>query len=148
VFINSAGSPALGSGVQALTNTGGQTVAYVATNPNARYVSAPQGTLPTGGRNLVALNPINDVDLTLAKRIDITERWKAQFAIRVFNVFNHPQYTGGYLDDVTFTQYSPNSVAGQLARTSFDPKSSAFEQWDQVFSSNPRSVTLSLKLIF
>ncbi|HZS57338.1 MAG TPA: carboxypeptidase regulatory-like domain-containing protein [Bryobacteraceae bacterium] len=148
VFINPAGNPGLGSGVQALTNSAGQTVAYAATNPNARYVSAPQGTLPSGGRSLIALNPINDVDLTLAKRIDITERWKAQFAIRVFNVFNHPQYTGGFLDDTTFTEYSPNSVAGQLARTSFDPKSSVFQQWDQVFSSNPRSVTLSLKLIF
>ncbi len=148
VFINPGGNPALGSGVHALTNSAGQTVAYLASNANARYVSAPQGTLPTGGRNLIALNPINDVDLTLAKHLDITERVKAQFAIRLFNVFNHPQYAGGYLDDALFTQYSPNSVAGQVARTSFDPKSSAFEQWDQVFSSNPRNITLSLKLIF
>ncbi len=148
VFINPAGNPAFGSGVQPLMNSSGQTVAYVALNPNARYVSAPSGTLPTGGRNLIALNPIDDVDLTLAKRIDITERWKVQFAIRVFNLFNHPQYAGGYLDDVTFALFGSNTAAGQLARTSFDPKSSNFEQWDQVFSSNPRNVTLSLKLTF
>ncbi|HEX4748910.1 MAG TPA: hypothetical protein VH302_05155 [Bryobacteraceae bacterium] len=111
-------------------------------------MTAPQGTLPTAGRNLLALNPINDLDLTLAKHIDINERWKLQFAIRVFNIFNHPQYVGGYLDDVTFTQFGPNTAAGQLARTSFDPKSPNFQRWDQVFSSNPRNMTLSLKLIF
>jgi hypothetical protein len=148
VFTNSAGNPSLGSGVTPLLNNAGDTVAYLALNPNARYVTAPQGTLPTGGRSLVGLNPIDDLDLTLAKHIDISERWKVQFAIRVFNIFNHPQYVGGFLDDVTFTQFGPNTAAGQLARTSFDPRSPNFQQWDQVFSSNPRNVTLSLKLIF
>jgi hypothetical protein len=148
VFVNPNGNPSVGSATQALTNSAGQTVAYLAVNPNAGYVAAPKGTLHTGGRNLINLNPIDDFDLTLAKKIDINERFKMQLAIRVFNVLNHPQYTGGYLDDALFTQYTPNSVAGQVARTSFDPKSPAFEQWDQVFSSNPRSVIISLKLIF
>ena len=69
VFLNPTGDPALGSGTRALRNSGGQTVAYLATNPAARYVAAPLGTLPDGGRSLLNLNPINDVDVTLAKRL-------------------------------------------------------------------------------
>ena len=148
VFINPSGSAATGSGVQALRNSAGQTVAYAATDPTAQYVAAPRGTLANGGRNLLHLNPINDVDLTLAKRFSIRERWKLEFTARAFNLFNHPQYTGGFLGDVTFTQFSPNNNAGILARTSFDPKSPVFGQWSQVFPSNPRTLTLSLKLMF
>jgi len=148
VFVNSAGDPALGSGTRPLRNSGGQTVAYLATNPAARYVSAPQGTLPDGGRNLLHLNPINDVDLTLAKRFSLGERYRLEFAARAFNLFNHPQYAGGLLDDVQASPYPPNSTSGVLARASFDPQSSLFRQWDQVFSSNPRTLTLSLKLSF
>jgi hypothetical protein len=148
VFINPAGNVNMGSATTPLMNGAGQVVAYLATNPAARFVDAPKGTLPNGGRSLLALNPIDDVDLTLAKNINFTERWRMQFSIRAFNILNHPQYVGGFLDDVTFTQFGPNTAAGQVARTSFDPKSSAFRQWDQVFSSNPRNITLSLKLIF
>lgn len=148
VFINPSGNSALGSDATPLANTAGQTVAYLANNPNARYVSAPAGTLPNAGRNLINLNPIDDLDLTLAKRFNFTERWKAEFSIRAFNVFNHPQYVGGFLDDVLFTSYGAGTPAGVLVRTSFDPKSTAFEQWSHVFSSNPRAVTLALKLSF
>jgi hypothetical protein len=148
VFTNTGGNPAIGSGTTPLTNSAGQVVAYIATNPNAGFVAAPKGTLPNGGRNLINLNPINDVDLTLAKRFNVTERWKVEFALRAFNLLNHPQYTGGFLDDVLFTSYGASTNAGLLARSSFDPKNTDFRQWDQVFSSNPRTVTLSLKLTF
>jgi hypothetical protein len=148
VILNPTGDPALGSGTRPLRNTGGQTVAYLATNPAARYVSAPSGTLPDGGRSLLNLNPINDVDVTLAKRFTLGERYRVEVAARAFNIFNHPQYTGGFLDDVLASPYPPNSASGVLARSSFDPQSNLFRQWDQVFSSNPRTLTLSLKLSF
>ncbi|HMJ62755.1 MAG TPA: TonB-dependent receptor, partial [Bryobacteraceae bacterium] len=148
VFLNPAGDPALGSGTRALRNSAGQTVAYLATNPAARYVSAPAGTLPDGGRSLLNLNPINDVDVTLAKRFTLGERYRVEVAARAFNLFNHPQYAGGLLDDVQASPYPPNSASGLMARSSFDPSSNMFRQWDQVFSSNPRVLTLSLKLSF
>jgi hypothetical protein len=148
VFFNPAGGPAIGSPTRALRNTAGQTVAYLATNPAAGYVSAPLGTLPNAGRNLLHLNPINDVDVTLAKRFTFGERYRMEFAARAFNVLNHPQYTGGYLNDVLFLAFPPNSAGGALARASFDPASTSFQKWDQVFSSNSRTLTLSLKLSF
>jgi len=60
----------------------------------AEFVSAPRGTLPNAGRNLLSLNPIDNIDLTLAKHIDFGERWKLEFAARVFNLLNHSAICG------------------------------------------------------
>lgn len=153
VIINPSGNPSLGSGALPLTNSANDTVAYVAANPNAMYVVAPEGTLANGGRSLLSLNPIDDLDLTLAKRFTITERFRLEFSARVFNIFNHPQYVGGYVNDVhPFGPggggYAQGTSLGNLARSTITPDSSIFEQWSQGFSSNPRQMTLALKLTF
>ena len=144
VLINPSGNPALGSGVTPLTNTAGDTVAYLATNPNAMYITAGNGVLPTAGRNTLQLNPINDIDLTALKRFAITERYKVEFSLRAFNILNHSQYTSGYINDVAIFGYGGNT----LARSTLEPDSTNFQQWSQAFSSNPRSLQLALKLIF
>jgi hypothetical protein len=148
VMINPAGNAAVGTGTTALANTAGDTVAYLANNPNARYVLAPKGTLPNGGRSLLTMNPINDIDLTLMKRFTITERVRLEISARAFNILNHPQYVGGYINDVYPIGYAPGTADGDLARTTLEPNSTNFQQWDQAFSSNPRQVQLALKLIF
>ena len=142
-IINTGGNPSLGSGVTALTNSAGQTVAYLANNPGAEYIVAPKGTLANGGRNTLQLNPIDDIDLSLIKKFSITERAKIQFGIRATNIFNHPQYTGGFLNDV-----APNGQTSTNVHNALIPSASTFEQWSQVFSSNPRSVQLSAKFTF
>jgi hypothetical protein len=76
-------------------------VAYVADNPNARYVVAGAGALSNGGRNTLPLHPINNVDFSLLKRFNFTESVRFEFGSQFFNVFNHPQVTGGYLSDVS-----------------------------------------------
>jgi hypothetical protein len=100
VFVNPAGNRNLGTPALPLTNSAGDTVAYAAANPNAMFVTAPNGTLPNGGRSLLNLSPIHNIDLTLLKRFAITERIELEFSARATNIFNHPQYTGGYLNDV------------------------------------------------
>lgn len=119
------------------------------------FVTSPSGTLPNGGRSLLALNPIDNIDLTLLKRFAITERFRLEFSARFFNILNHPQYTGGYLNDVapfgpggSGGGYAAGTAAGNLARSAIEPNSSIFEQWSQAFSSNPRSMQLALKLTF
>ncbi|MBV9405982.1 MAG: hypothetical protein JO211_11600, partial [Acidobacteriaceae bacterium] len=148
VFINPNGTQSIGTGVTALTNSAGKTVAYLANNPNAMYVSAGLATLPNGGRSLLHLNPTDDVDVSLMKRFNITERCRVEFSARVFNIFNHPQYVGGYLNDVAALPYGAGTAAGDLARTTIEPANPNFEQWSQAFSSNPRKVQLALKFIF
>jgi len=68
----------LGSGVTPLTNSAGQTVAFLATNPGAEYIATPKGALANGGRNTLVLPRINDIDLSLIKKFNITERYKFQ----------------------------------------------------------------------
>jgi hypothetical protein len=119
------------------------TVGYVVNNPNAGYAATPIGALATAGRNTARLNPINNVDITAAKRISITERVNLEFAARAFNVFNHSQYTGGYLNDIT-----PIGATSTDQATFFQAGSATFGNPSQVFSSNPRTMVLSLKLLF
>jgi hypothetical protein len=155
VMINPVGSNGVGTTSTALTNTAGDTVAYLADNPNARFVESPRGTFPNAGRNILNLNPIDNIDLTLLKRFTVTERFRLEFSARVSNILNHPQYTGGYLNDVASFgllgnrgDYSAGSPGGILARSAIQPNSSIFQRYDQAFSSNPRSMQLALKLVF
>jgi len=142
-IINPNGTANVGSGVTPLTNTAGDTVAYLANNPNARYIQAGLGTLPNGGRNTAQLNPIDDVDMTIAKSFNIAESKKLQFSARFFNIFNHPQYVGGYVSDV-----APIGQTSSASHNYLEPQSGIFLDPSQAFSSNPRTIQLALKFIF
>jgi hypothetical protein len=142
-FVNPSGTANVGSGVTALKNSAGETVAYVANNPNARYIEGAKGTLPNGGRNTAQLNPINDIDMTMAKSFNFTESKKLQFSARFFNILNHPQYVGGNVSDV-----APIGQTSGASHSFLEPQSGIFLQPSQAFSSNPRSIQLALKFIF
>src|SRR5260370_39263020 len=58
-IINPAGDPKLGSDVKALKNSSGATVAYVATNPHARYVKACARALANAARNTILMPALN-----------------------------------------------------------------------------------------
>jgi hypothetical protein len=117
-------------------------VGYLATTPNAEYIEAGFGALATGGRNTLQLKPINDVDMTAIKRFSINERFKVEFRASASNLFNHAQYIGGELNDV-----QPLGFTGS-ERAILEPSSPNFNQPSTVFSSNPRQLTLALKLFF
>src|SRR5207248_4677126 len=92
-IINTAGDPHKGSDVTALTNSAGQTVAYLANDPSAGYITAGSGALATSGRNTIPTRPINNFDMSLGKRFNITESKSIEFRADASNLFNHPQYT-------------------------------------------------------
>lgn len=117
-------------------------VGYLATNPNAQYLKANYGALADVGRNTLQLPAINDVDLTLVKRLSITERFKIEFQAQALNVLNHPQYVGGYLNDIAPIGYTGSQ------RSILLPSNSNFNQPSAVFSSNPRTLQLALKIFF
>ncbi|MBV9940076.1 MAG: TonB-dependent receptor [Acidobacteriaceae bacterium] len=144
VFVNpNGGNPSLGSGTTSLKNSAGQVVGYLVTNPNAKYATAPRGTLPNAGRNTGMLNPINDIDFAATKRFNFTERASFSITAQVYNILNHPQYVGGSINDV-----------GAIGATSTNqhnftiPTSSYFGLASQVFSSNPRTMVLVAKFNF
>jgi hypothetical protein len=155
-IINTAGVANAGTGVIGLTSTGQQVaagsscssgpckniVAYVAQNANARYVVAGLGALSDAGRNTFPLGRINNFDASLLKRISITERFRMDFGIQTFNVFNHSQFTGGRISDVNF--YNTASIS----RSFLIPNNAQFGQYNLFLPSNSREVQLVAHFIF
>jgi hypothetical protein len=140
---NPGGVANTSSAVTALKNSGGQTVAYVANNPNAQYIQAGVGALPNVGRNTLSGRPTDDVDLTVAKRVSFHERYKLEFQAQFLNFFNHPQFIAGRLNDVFLDNYSSPSY-----RTMLLTGNSSFNNPEAVLNSNARSIQLVLKFKF
>jgi hypothetical protein len=161
VMINPNGQGNIGSGIHAIDKSGARVdlndenadlnsiAAYVADDPTAKYVVAGPGTIPTAGRNTLPLRPTNNIDLSLVKRFSITERVKFEVLGQFSNALNHPQYTGGYLNHVDGG--NPNLVAivqSGGVQNMLTPGNAIFNQPNQVFSSNPRSIVLAAKITF
>jgi len=149
-IVNPNGVPNTGSGVNAIDRAGNllplslastSAVAYVAENPNAQYILAGYGALATGGRQTMALRPINNIDVQVKKAFNFTERVKLQIAAQFFNVLNHPQYVSGYINNVQFRD-------SNITRSNLIPSDPLFNRPDQVYSSNPRTTQLTLRLEF
>ena len=140
-IINPSGLFNVGSNVTALRNSAGDTVAYLATNPNARYIKANFGALPNAGRNTLQMPGINNFDLSLAKKFNLTESKYFEFRADAANMFNHAQYTAGYINSIRLTSQITTNVFVQ-------PASSQFGQWSNNFPSNSRSMQLVAKFVF
>ena len=142
-IINPNGVKGTGSGVKALTNSSGVTVAYLATNPNAYYIQAQSGALANASRNTVPIRPIDDVDATAIKRINFTERLAVEFQAQAFNLLNHPQFISGSINQI-------NSIGdtGGTTRQFLEPQNNLFNHPELVFSSNSRAMQLGAKVIF
>jgi hypothetical protein len=103
---------------------------------------------PTGGRNTFPLGHTNNFDFALTKRINITERFRFDIGAQAFNLFNHAQFVGGYLDDVT-----PLSTAA-MDRSFLVPSSPLFGAYNQAtanegfLSSNSRQLQLVAHFVF
>jgi hypothetical protein len=138
------GTPGVGSGTTPLLNSAGNTVGYLVNNPNAQYVATPVGAIATTGRNTALFPPINDLDVTAAKRFNFTERTSLEFSARIFNVLNHPQYVNGNVSDIAPILSAANSSTLPF----YIPSTSSFGNASQYFSSNPRQMVLALKLVF
>ena len=146
VIINPAGQDGVGSSVTALKNSSGQTVAYLANNPNARYIKAGLGAYANGGRNTLPGRPTDNIDLSLLKNFNVTERWKLQFGAQFFNFFNHPQFTPGTPNRVDVQDQFLNN--GAADRNYLTPGNAIFNNPEAVYSSNARFIQVGAKLIF
>jgi hypothetical protein len=117
-------------------------VAYVANNPNARYVVAGIGALANGGRNTIPLKPTDNIDAGLRKQFDFGERVHFNIGGQFLNLFNHPQFTGGYINDVSLNAYAA------IARNELVPSDPLFGRFDQFYTSNSRQVQVFAKFVF
>jgi len=80
-----------------------------------------------------------NLDFSLAKGFDITERFKTQFRAEFLNAFNHPQYGGEF-----FGNYFGSANIGNCLDCGPD------YPFGQVFGTrnDPRNIQLSLKIMF
>jgi hypothetical protein len=124
------------------TQCAGNTVGYVAANPNAFYIQAQAGTLPTGSRNTLPTRPINNWDLTLLKRLTFKEHYSFEFGAGAYNVFNHAQYTPGTVNNINSTSNTTTYINFQKVDNAF------FGQPGKVFLNNARTMQLFGKLNF
>lgn len=117
-------------------------VAYVANNPNARYVVAGTGALANGGRNTFPMKPTNNIDAALRKQFDLGERLRFNIGGQFLNLFNHPQFTGGYINDVSLNAFAA------IARNELVPSDPLFGRFDQFYTSNSRQLQVFAKFSF
>jgi hypothetical protein len=141
-IINPAGQANVGTGVTAVKNSAGATVAYLANNPNARYIVAAAGALSNGGRNTLALARTNNFDMSFTKQVNINERMAVRFGVQLFNALNHAQFTGGSLSDVKVV------TTNATPRNFLVPNNADFNNYQAYVSSNPRAAQLVAKFTF
>jgi hypothetical protein len=138
---NPKGVAGTSSGVTALTNAAGATVAYLANNPTAQYIRGGAFAQLNAGRNTIPARHINNLDLTALKRFSFTEQTKVEFSAQALNVLNHPQFVPGSLNDVASIGYTGS-------RSFLQPGNAQFNNPEAVFPSNARALQLALKFIF
>jgi Carboxypeptidase regulatory-like domain len=119
-------------------------VGYLAKNPNAQFITAQQGALATAGRNNVQLPPIDNIDLSILKRFSMKEKVTMEFGANISNVFNHPQFIAGFINDIAANANTTNAARGQY----LNPASSNFLNAAAVFPSNSRTIGLVAKIKF
>jgi hypothetical protein len=146
-IFNPAGTPGVGSDVIPLTNNTACglppcIVGWQAVNPNAQYIVAGFGTVPTAPRATIKTPPINNWDITIAKHIYATERVHLEMLASFLNAFNHPQFVTG-----SPNQGQPISDTGS-ERNYFIPSQPNFENARVSFPSNARQTVLGLKIVF
>jgi hypothetical protein len=139
---NPSGQSNVGSDVSPLTNSAGYTVAYLANNPNARYIIAGYGAYATTSRGNLQTPPTNNFDITAAKHLKFGERYQFDFLAQAFNLLNHPQFITGLINDIR-----SNGVTGP-SRDNFIPNNSTFDQPKLNFPSNARTMQLAMKFSF
>ena len=150
-IVNPAGIFNIGSNVYAIDNNGNHvatgsasTVADVVVNPVARYIEAQLGALTNGGRNTLSSRRINNFDISVTKKFNITESKHFEFAAQLYNAFNHPQATPGSVNDVTPALTSITTAS----RNFLQPSNPNFNNFGAFFSSTPRTIQIVGRFVF
>jgi hypothetical protein len=141
VFVNQNGN-GTGSGATPLTNSAGQVVGYMATNPNAQFIRGAAGTFANSGSVLFNdLRPINNIDAALFKRFSIRDRFSLELHGEAFNLVNHAQYVPGSLTTIGLG-------AQRQSLNSLIPGTIGFGDPTQAFSAHPRTMQVGIRVLW
>src|SRR5262249_54771787 len=137
-ILNPSGTAGVGTSVYGLDKNGNKiastaaaatvnnVVAWVATNPNARYIQTGPGGLANTGRNTEATRPINNVDFTILKRFQIKEKARFEVSAQAYNLFNHAQFIPGSVGDVGRVSTSGSTAYTSVSNANFNNPEKAF----------------------
>jgi hypothetical protein len=156
VILNPGGTEGLGSLVNRVcrdASTGAtsinpscaavNTVGYVATNANAKYIQAGDGALATLGRNTFDSPHFNVLSLAILREVAATERVRLRFRLEAFNVLNHPNLTIGNLSVFPSTGNALNRGYASLTGV----QSGTFLN-SRIFNGGGRQIQLSMKISY
>jgi hypothetical protein len=143
IFENPSGGVG-GSGVTPLRNNQGQIVAYRATDPDARFVQGGIGSFSTN-RGIMDLDQLHNFDVAAAKKFTFVEDATFEFRVEAYNLLNSQQRTGYAVHGLA----TPTSIGlPRLTPSQLVPSSPNFGNLGSLFSSNPRTLQLALRLTF
>ena len=100
-------------------------------DPNA-FVAPPNGTYGNVGRNTLQGSGLAELDLAIAKKLSLSERFSAQFRADFFNVLNHTNFNTPNTIVFTSATGGPSPTAGVITAT----------------STSSRQIQLGLKLLW
>jgi hypothetical protein len=121
---------------------------YVSRNGRSVLVPNAAHQFGTMGRNIFRDTGFRNVDLSVSKNFRLGERFKAQFRVEMFNIFNHPNFanpngaTSGYGQGA----FSDPSQTGQFGCGCATPDSASFNP--VLGSGSARAIQLGLKFTF
>src|SRR4030095_1303030 len=121
----------------------GPIVAYVADNPNARYIQTGDGAESNIGRNTFLTPAIKNFDFAVFKNFRFGESKFFQVRADFFNLFNHPQFVPGSVNAV-----DPIPTTGLTTLNQVAPLTPDFLVPSRVLSSNPRVIQLAARFNF
>ena len=124
----------------------GSVAGYVADNPNARYIVAEVGALPTLGRNSFDSPGVNVWNMGLFKNTKLTEGTTLQFRVDTFNTFNHRNFSLAQ-PTVFQTGVLIGTVNNALSTTYSNIASDLFLN-DNQFTGGARQMQLGVKLLW
>jgi outer membrane receptor protein involved in Fe transport len=124
----------------------GSVAGYIAQNPNARYVQAEVGALPTVGRNTFESPGVNVWNLGLFKNTKLTEGTTLQFRVDTFDTFNHRNYSLAQ-PTVFQTGVLIGTVNNALSTTYSNVTSNLFLN-ERQFTGGSRQMVLGVKLLW
>src|SRR5256884_8927356 len=99
---------------------------------SSAFVVPASGTYGNVGRNILQGSGLAELDLALAKRLSLSERFSAQFRADFFNVLNHTNFNTPNTIVFTSAAGGPSQTAGVITAT----------------STSSRQIQLGLKLLW
>jgi hypothetical protein len=127
-----------------LMNSQGATVAYLTTNPNARFIQGAPGVFSGYNRGGVMLPDIHNFDVAAVKRFNFLERASFELRGEAYNVLNRRNTSAGSLHGIGWPDMAATTsfaIPGTVNLTDIN-------RLDSILPSNNRMLQLALRLVF